>query len=242
MNLLQLFNLANKRSYYSRSADDIYAALNAASRKVYLWTSREFRGYFFKTDTTTVQFVPGQQQYALPADCRMLIRIGEQLVNSTAGTPYHWLRPADINGENFLEREYDSVITSMDGPRSEFLYYGPFLAQSDALPLPNQPGQPGDQVRSILISPIPVDTRQTKLYYSAAFVEISGPQSFVMMPPESHDCILDYAVAELVRPNGDAALAQQYGDEGKTKFQEDFLPWARLNQQQEPTLEQEPYL
>jgi hypothetical protein len=242
MNLQQLHDLANTRSYYSRTDADIYAALNAASRKVYLWTSREFRGYFFKTDTTSVAFAAGVQQYQLPVDLRILIRFGEQLVNSTLGTPYRWLQPSDINSAQFIGREFESVASDFGGPVSEFLYSGPFLADADALALPNQPGQPGDQVRSVLISPIPSDARQTKIFYAAAFVEIVGPQSPVMMPVESHDALLDIAVAELVRPNGDAMLAESYATAGKEKFQEDFLPWMRMAQTQQVPATQEPYL
>lgn len=244
MNLQQMFDLANRRSYFSRPDVEIYAALNAASKKVYLWTAREFRGTFRKTDTATVKFAAGVQTYAVPPDCRIILKFGEQLLNSAAGAPYQWMTPADINSAAFIGREYEALTATIDsGPRSEFVYAGPYLAEADAIAsLAGPPGTPGDQVRAVDVSPIPQDSRQTKIVYIAEFVEIGGPGSFVMMPSEAHDAIVDFATEELVRANGDAVQASGYNDAGTKKFQEDFLPFWRMNQQAEMPLTQEPYL
>jgi len=239
MNLQQMHDLAAGRSYYSRSDGEVYAALNTASKKIYLWTAREFRGYFLKIDTTTIQFAAGQEEYACPPDLRILLKFGEQPINSAAGTPYNWMTPADLNSDRFIERENDALIINVFGPASEFVYYGPFLDQASSTSADNK-AQP-TRTRKLLISPIPQDVRVTKLFYAAQHVEIVGPQSFLTMPEEAHDAILDYAVAELVRPNGDA-MAQTYEAAGKTKFQEDFLPFMRQTQAQRVPQTQEPFI
>lgn len=235
-----MHDLAASASYHSRAEDEIYNALNAASKKIYLWTAREFRGYFLKIDTTTIVFTPGQQEYLCPADLRIMIKFGEQLQNSAPGAPFNWLRPADINSDNFIAREFESLVLNFTGPASEFLYAGPFLDDASSLPA-GQPPQAPTRTRKVLISPIPQDTRVTKLFYAAQHVDIVGPQSFLMMPEEAHDAMLDYAVAQLLRLNGDNAGAQ-FEAAGKDKFQSDFLPFMRQVQANQTPLTQEPYL
>lgn len=234
-----MHDLANQRSYFSRPDNEIYQALNSASKKIYLWTVREFRGYFLKIDTQTITFTPNVQQYACPADLRIMIKFGEQIQNSPALTPYNWLRPVDMNSDNFIAREFQSLMLNFTGPESEFVYAGPFL--DDAGSTSQAQGQPPSRIRQVLISPIPQDTRITKLFYAAQHVDIVGPQSYIMMPEEAHEAMLDYAVAELTRPNGDAS-AVQYEAAGKDKFQNDFLPFMRQVQATQVPSTQEPYI
>lgn len=234
-----MHDLAASRSYNSRPDSEVYQALNSASKKIYLWTAREFRNYFVKTDTTTIVFTPGQQEYLCPPDLRIMIKFGEQLQNSAPNTPFNWLRPADRNSDLFIKREFNSLIVNLYGPSSEFVYDGPYLDAASSMTA-GAGAQPTRQ-RKVLISPIPNDTRVTKLYYAAQHVDIVGPQSFIMMPEEAHEAMLDYAVAELVRPNGDT-MHQVYEAAGKDKFQSDFLPFMRQVQAQQTPMTQEPFI
>ncbi len=234
-----MHDLAVSRSYNSRPDSEVYQALNSASRKIYLWTVREFRNYFIKTDTTTILFVPQQQEYLCPPDLRIMIKFGEQLQNSSPQTPYNWLRPADRNSDIFIGREFNALVANLFGPSSQFVYDGPYLDAASSTSADNI-AQPTRQ-RKVLISPIPSDTRVTKIYYAAQHVDIIGPQSFIMMPEEAHEAMLDYAVAELVRPNGDTMHAV-YEAAGKDKLQSDFLPFMRLVQEQQVPMTQTPFI
>jgi hypothetical protein len=233
-----MYGLANKRSYFSRGDDEIYQALSSASRKVYLWTAREFRGYFFKTDTVTITLVPNVQEYACPLDLSILIKIGEQPVNSPPNTPWNWMRPADVNSDRFILREFESLVLNPFTPNSQFVYYGPYLPQSSAILAKGANPQGPKKLR---FAPIPFDNRNVNLYYAAAFLEIVNAQSVLMIPSEFHDCILDFASAELVRLNGDA-MAATFEEAGQDKFQHDALPFYRQQQSQQVPLTQEPYL
>lgn len=179
------------------------------------------------------------QEYLCPPDLRILIKFGEQLQNSAPGTPFNWLRPADINSDVFILREFESLVVNLFGPSSQFLYAGPYLDAADSKSADGRTDPA--RIRKVLISPIPQDTRNTKIYYAAQHVDIVGPQSFVMVPDEAHEALLDFAVAELVRPNGDVMHAT-YEAAGKDKFQSDWLPYMRMVQANQVPLTQEPYL
>ena len=230
--------MAASRSYYSRPDNEVYSAISAAAKKVYLWTAREFRNYFLKTDTTTIQLAANVQQYACPPDLAILIRIGEQPLNSPPNTPFNWMRPADITSDRFILKEFQSLVINQYTPASEFVFSGPFLDQADAI---KQQGGAPQGPKQLLFAPIPFDSRTVKVMYAAQFLEIVNANSILMMPMESHEAILDYAVAELVRPNGDA-MSETYEAAGKDKFQSDFLPFYRQQQIMQYPLTQETYV
>lgn len=239
MNLQQLHDLAAQRSYYSRADNEVYQALSSAAKKIYLWTAREFRGYFLKDDNgLAINMVSGQQVVTCPADLNILIRVGEQVANSPPLTPWLWMRPADINSDRFILKEFQSLVINMYTPASEFVYYGPYLDMTSAI---LQKGAAAQGPKKISLAPIPFDNRALRFVYAATFIEISNANSVLMMPPESHEAILDYAVAELIRPNGDA-MAATYEEAGKDKFQSDFLPFWRIQQTTQQPLTQEPYV
>lgn len=238
MNLSQIHDLAAQRSYFSRADNEVYQAISSAAKKIYLWTAREFRNYFLKTDTTTIQLQPNVQQYACPPDLAILIRIGEQPANSPPNTPFSWMRPADITSDRFALKEFQSLVINQYTPASEFVFSGPFLDQADAI---KQRGANPQGPKQLLFAPIPFDTRTVKVQYAAQFLEIINANSVLMMPMECHEAMLDYAVAELVRANGDA-MAAGYEEAGKDKFQNDFLPFYRQQQITQYPLTQEPYV
>lgn len=238
MNLSQIHDLAAQRSYFSRADNEVYQAISSASLKVYLWTAREFRNYFLKTDVATIQLTPNVQQYACPADLAILIRIGEQPAGSPPNTPFNWMRPADLTSDRFILKEFQSLVINQYTPASEFVFSGPFLDQADAI---KQQGATPQGPKQLLFAPIPFDTRTVKIQYAAQFLEIVNANSVLMMPMESHPAILDLAVSELLAPNGDA-MAETYEERGTKKFQEDFLPFYRQQQITQYPLTQEPYV
>lgn len=239
MNLQQLHDLAAQRSYFSRADNEVYQAISSAAKKVYLWTVRESRGYFLKDDNgSNITTVSGAQEVTCPADLNILIRLGEQVAGSPPGTPWNWMRPADINSNTFLLREFQSLILNNQSPGSQFVFYGPYLDLASAKA---QQGANPQGPKKIRLAPIPFDVRPLRFMYAATFLEIVNANSILMMPMESHEAILDYAVAELVRPNGDA-MAEGYEAAGGDKFQKDFLPFYRMQQQTQVPLTQEPYI
>lgn len=239
MNLLQLHDLAARRSYFSRDDSEVYQALSEAAKKIYLWTARESRGYFLKDDNgLNINTVNGAQEIACPADLSILIRLGEQPANSPAGTPWNWMRPADVNSDTFIAREFQSMLLNNQTPGSPFVFYGPYLDMTSAKA---QQGANPQGPKKIRLAPVPFDVRPLRFMYAATFIEITNQNSPLMMPSECHGAILDYAVAELVRANGDA-MAGTYEEAGADKFQKDFLPFYRMQQQTQVPLTQEPYV
>jgi len=239
LNLQQIHDIANQRSYFSRLDNEVWQAISSAAKKIYLWTARENRGYFFKDDNgANLSMQIGVQDIVCPPDLNILLKLGEQPAGSAPGTPWNWMRPADLNADIFILREFQNLLLNNFTPGSQFVFYGPYLTQASAA---KQQGANPQGAKTVRLAPIPFDTRPVRFIYAATFLEVANQQSVLMMPPESHEAILDYAVAELVRPNGDM-LAQQYEEAGMDKFQHDFLPFYRMQQNVQQLLTQEPYL
>lgn len=180
----------------------------------------------------------GVQDIPCPADLSILLKVGEQPLASPPGTPWNWMRPADLNANLFILREFQNLLLNNFTPGSQFVFYGPFLTQASAILQKGANPQGGKTIR---LAPIPFDTRPMRFIYAAQFLEITNQNSILMMPSEFHEAILDYAVAELVRPNGDA-MAQTYEEAGMDKFQHDALPFYRMQQNVQNPLTQEPFL
>lgn len=239
MNLNQLHDLANSGSYFSRTDAEIYQAINSAAKKIYLWTARESRGYFLKDDNgANIATVANAQEITCPPDLSILVRVGEQVANSPLGTPWNWMRPADINSDLFIQREFGGLILNTQTPASNFVFYGPYLDMTSAKLAIGGASQGPKKIR---LAPIPIDVRPLRFMYAATYLEIVNNNSVLMMPSESHEAILEYAKAELVRLNGDA-MAATFEEAGADKFQKDFLPFWRFQQQTQVPLTQEPYL
>src|SRR5579884_4149823 len=161
MDLRTMFQLAHAKSYYSRSDQEVWAALSASARKLYLKLVSERRGFFIVWDTTTVALVPNTEEYALPATCRQLIRVREQ---TSSSAPWRVVEPADINDPDFTDAQFNSVLgPNMDGPVSEFEYYT-YILNADA--------QSGEQER-IRFEPPPYDNRNVR--YGCLRLASSGP-------------------------------------------------------------------
>lgn len=227
MDLRTMFQLAHAKSYYSRSDQEVWAALNSGGRKLFLKLLAERRGFFIAWDTTSVALVAGTEEYQLPASCRQLIRVRER---SSSSAPWRVVTPADINDPDFTDSQFNSVLgPNMDGPASEFEYYT-YILNTDA--------QTGEQER-IRFEPPPYDSRTVELVYVAAWVEITNATSANVIPQEGHDAQLYHAVAQLLADNGDdpeaaAASAQAYEIE--------FLKWARARQTQTAVTHVQPYV
>lgn len=239
MNLSQLHDLANSGSYFSRTDAEIYQAISSAAKKVYLWTARESRGYFLKDDNgANITTTANVEEVTCPADLSILIRLGEQVANSAPLTPWNWMRPADINSDLFIQREFGSLILNTQTPSSNFVFYGPYLDMTSAIV---QKGAAAQGPKKIRIAPIPIDVRPLRFMYAAQFLEITSSNSVLMIPMEAHEAILEFAKAELVRLNGDA-MAETFEAAGESKFQKDFLPFYRQQQNTQQVLTQEPYI
>lgn len=236
MNLQKMYDLANSKSYYSRTANptEIWAAITEAGRRIHQNVCKEFRGYWIKTDTTAIVTAIGQDEYNCPIDLGQIIRFSERLVGETV---YRQMQPVDITSDEFADKQWVTYLSSLYGPSSDFVFYGPYLDQNDALL--NQLPNPLPQYYKVKFAPIPQDVRQTEIIYSARFVEMESAQAPNVIPMEGHGVMLDWAVEECLRGNNDS-LAGQYAQSGMMKMTE-FLTWVRSRQiYQYPT--QEPYV
>jgi len=129
LTLAQMFALADRGSYYSHTnqPDDVFAAINEGGRRVYLWIAKELSNYFIKWDSTSIQTVPGQDEYACPPDLATMIRFGERLPGETN---YRRIQPADVRTDLFTNRQFEPIVLSLDLLQSDFVYAGPYLPRA----------------------------------------------------------------------------------------------------------------
>ena len=229
MDLAGMFALANAKSSYSRPSSEIYSALDEGGFLVYSAVLKEFSGFFLKFDTTSVTMASGTTEYALPADCTQLVHVGERLTTSEQFRP---CTPESI-GEA-LENARAGVgwdsFGWMYGGSSAFSYAGPYLDSAATT---------GTQIQKIRFSPIPQETRQVELAYTAKWLPIVDDTSTIMLPVEGTYAMLNYGIAELNRSNNDT-LSREYEAKGD-KHLGAFLTWCRNRQiQQGPRIT--PYL
>lgn len=229
MTLAQMFDFVNKKTYFSRDDDEIWDAISESASTLFLKVQTENSGFFLVWDTTSVQFTPNTEEYALPAQCGALIRVRERL---QATDPWALVSPSDINSAATIASQFSSVIgNSLDTATSDFLYYGPYLTMADA--------QTVSQQQRIRIAPIPQDTRFVELIYDAKFLDVTGQESVLVIPNEGHGAVKWDAAASLLATNDDDA-AQNY----KAMANENerwFLKWVR-NRQYQQVRQVEPYV
>ena len=164
MTLQQIYDWCNKKSYFSRDDDEIWAAISGAAHLLYKEVVLENRGYFIVFDTTSLVLQLNQEEYQLPAALQQIVRLREQLPGDT-----YWnvIQPAELNDDATTDAQ--EGLSETDGSEdSEFIYNGPYLKNADALAQ--------DQIFSIRVEPIPQETHNTELAYTADFVEITGPE------------------------------------------------------------------
>jgi hypothetical protein len=127
--LAQMFALADRQSYFSHTSqpDDIYNAINKAGLRIYLWISKEMSNFFIKWDTTTIQTVIGQDEYSCPPDLATMIRFGERVPGETN---YRRIQPADVRTDIFANRQFETIVLSLDLLQSDFVYMGPYLPRA----------------------------------------------------------------------------------------------------------------
>lgn len=126
MTLQEIYNLVDSQSYYSHTnnSDEIWSAIDKAGLRIYLWIKKELRNYFIKWDTTTIQTVIGQDEYSCPPDLSSMIRFGERLPGETN---YRRIQPTEPTTDLFAQRQYETIVLSLDLLCSDFLYIGPYL-------------------------------------------------------------------------------------------------------------------
>lgn len=207
MNLLQLHDTAAARSNFVRPDSEVWFSINTASRSVYQAILKEDRNFFRSLDTTSVVIMPNVQAYSLPADCEQIIRIREKLQPTDS---WRVVTPADPR-EREGEADYLASSVNYTGQWSSFYYQGPYLSMADA-----NDGQ-DDQTYEIYITPIPADQRLTELLYISKFIEVSSGTDSFIIPDNLRDIVLDFTIAELVRPQSDS-LAQDYMQSGNLKL------------------------
>lgn len=229
MNLGQMFDLAHRKSYYSRADVEVWQAISNAQVALYLKVLKEYRAFWVVFDTSSVSLVPNTEEYSLPATCGQLLRMRER---TGVTVPWQMMNPADINDPAFQDAQYYAVSGGgIDDPISAFLYYGPYLDQTDAIT--------SAQIQKIRVEPVPVDTRLVELAFVAKPTEVTGSASPLIMPLEGHNCMLYAAVASLLADNGDdPTVAKAHQAEDETYF----LNWVRQRQMQSDVVSVRPFI
>jgi hypothetical protein len=124
-----MYALADRQTYFSHTSqpDDIWHAINEGGRRMYLWIAKELSNYFIKWDTTTIQTVIGQDEYSCPPDLATMIRFGERLPGETN---YRRIQPADVRTDIFSNRQFETIVLSLDLLQSDFVFAGPYLPRA----------------------------------------------------------------------------------------------------------------
>jgi hypothetical protein len=227
MTLQQIFDWCNKKSYFSRDDDEIWAAINSAAHLLYKEVVLENKGYFIVFDTTDLVLEAGQEEYQLPATCQQIVRLREQVPGEVA---WRVVNPAELNDPATTDAAW-GFDTDVGADTSRFIYNGPYLKQSDAIA--------NDEIYSIRIEPIPTETHNTELVFTADFLEIEGAESTLVIDPEGHDALKNLAVVELLDANDDDNR-MNFLERGNYHTSQ-YLRLVRKRQiQQGPTIE--PYL
>lgn len=225
MTLAQIFDFVNKKTYFSRDDDEIWDAISEAASTLFLKVTSENSGFFLKWDTTSMTLQPNVEDYALPADLGQMVRMRERLL---ATDQWEMMAPADINSPGMTHAQFSSMFS---GPLSDFKYYGPLLLMDDA--------KTAAQQQHVKIAPIPQDTRFVELVYDAKFLEITGPESVLVIPNEGHGAVKFSATADLLGANDDDN-AERF--EAKAdKNERWFLKFVR-NRQFQQVRQVEPYV
>lgn len=220
--LTKLFNACNRLSYYSRSATEVWEAIDTAGLRVYMAVLQQLKTYFIVIDESSLTLVSGTQEYALPAGAKQIVTMAER-----TGPTQDWRRmwPEDLGDVLSNQLQSQGLYSFSFTEDSEFTWYGPYLDESDT---------PTDvQIYKIRFSPAIQDTRNVQLVYTASWVTITGTASPFTLPSEAYNAVRDFAVSELLAANGDQ-LGISYATNGETKKRE-LLTWIRdLQIQEEP--------
>lgn len=222
MTLQTIHDLAASKSYFSRPDSEVWAAINAGSRFAYQAALKEDRQYFRVTDTTSLTISANIQEYDLPVTVSQIKRLRERF---NAQDKWRLIDPADTNSPEGRDDSPSPTVTF--GCSSQFNYQGPYLKQSTAV------DGNDDQTLSILLTPIPQDTRQVELIYIAKYVEVFSATDPYMIPTDLRDFVLDFAISELLRGNNDD-LAEKYAASAGQKLSM-ALTLIRERQLQHPT-------
>lgn len=231
MTLQQIFDLVNKKTYFSRDDDEIWAAISNAASTIYLQIVSENSGFFRVTDTTTVTLVANQEEYTLPPQLGEMIRVRESTTGNPRTDPWRVIQPADVNDDDVTSAQFGGVGDPLDTSASSFVYVGPYLDNAAAAT--------ATQTQKFSIAPIPVDSRHVELIYLAKFVDITDSGSPKVMPNESDGAVMWSAIEEILVVNDDDnhenASAQK---EENLRW---LLKWVR-NRQFQQVRQVEPYV
>jgi hypothetical protein len=227
MRLQDIHDRAASASYNSRSESEIWGAINEAGKYCYDWIKKEApNSVFLVTDTTSVPWVAGTQDYLLPSALDHLIRMRIRL---NAQEPWAIVAPSDWNRRDFL---IDSYGTSIDfGGTSSLFEYAMFIPQS-------QIDTFGEQ-KEVHIEPAPLSAYLVELLYAARWTVISKANDPFNLPVDARYACEALALAELLRKNDDSN-ADNYEAKGQ-RYMTVYLDGLRKLQTQMVSTQQ-PYV
>jgi hypothetical protein len=218
------------------SDDDIFAALNDEGFKLYARILKEGKGFFVKTDESSVTLVPGTQEYTLPADCTQLAHVAERVLPTD-----NWLSMAPESLNMSYEQQqsiWDGYIAADAYGDSAFSYNGPYL-DSGQVDNAAPEADNSTELMKIRVSPQIDVTRAVQLVYTAKWIDLLDDSSVMTLPEEATSALYSLTMANL-SVDMDDTRAQGYAMNGEAQAKY-FLTWVRDRQiQTGPKVE--PYL
>lgn len=218
-----MFATCDADSYFSRSDDEVWSALNGAGQDVYNAVCNENGGMFIKFDTTSITLTPDVNEIELPIEVSQILHLAERL---TSTEEWHEIVPASLNNILHSQLRASGILSLSPWEPGQFSYYGPYLDSAASV------AAVASQKQKIRISPAPADTRFVQLVSTIKWLQILNASSTLVMPSEGTNAMERFASAKLVRKNGDLSLAAAFEAEG-TKALTLFLTWVRARQMQE---------
>jgi hypothetical protein len=225
--LSQMFTNCQRDSYFSRTDDEIYAALDRAGQFVYNAVCNENGGFFIRFDESSMTLAANTNEYSLPTWVTNILHLAER---TNAADEWLEMEPDSRNNVLRSQMQVSGLLSISPLATSGFSYYGPYLDSAATI---------GTQLQKIRVSPAPGESHYVQLVATAKWNQITGSGSTIMLPDEGTNAMERFAAAYLVRKNGDS-LAADYEAEGRN-FLTMFLTWVRARQYQVP-LTVDPYM
>lgn len=202
MTLAQIIDSVMRRSYRSRTREDVIEAINSAARRVYMWVVKETPGKYFLKWDTTITLTPGTAEYELPADIAQLVRIREF---DAATGKWRIIHSTDFNDLARMQNEFPTFY-GYDDTVSPYRFYGPY--------------EKGDGKYYIQVQPDFDQNRNVELVYAARYVEIESESDYFMIPEDGRDVVKDFALAECLEHNDDmqSQVIRQRAGEKLTEY------------------------
>ena len=160
----------------------MWAAINAAARQIYQAVIKESKEYWIEWD---MAYRPHPTRKA--TSCPPTASSWCASASVSSSDEWRMVHSADWLSSPAMLLTNLPISIRFFVPTSNFTFYGPYLGMAES------ETDDDSDIESIRIAPTPVDTRQVELVSTAKFVEVEDAASFLMIPSDGHDALIDLA-------------------------------------------------